>query len=459
MRIAIIGAGGYTFPLRLIRDVLAFESTQDATFALTDIDPVGLERTRRLAQRLIDGHGLPARVVAGLDRRAMLRDADVVLVTFQVGGLEAYRHDVEIPRRYGVDQAVGDTLGPGGVFRGLRTAVVLEAIASDMHELCPDALLIQYANPMAINCWLTTDLGIPTVGLCHSVQGTSRMLARILGVEDRRWTFRCAGINHQAWFTHFGCDGVDVTAELRKAVNEFSRGERYVANESDTLYGGGNERVRTAVMNLTGYFHTESSHHASEYLPYFRRTPDETQAYLPERWDYFRINQDHDAAQLERVAEEAARQPLRSSDEYAAFIIDSLITDVPRVIHGNVRNDGLITNLPSGCCVEVPCLVNANGIQPTHVGPLPEACAAMNLGSIAVQSCAVRAVQERSRELVHAAVALDPLTAAVVPLERIHSMVDEMLAAEAAWLPRFQPPAAAGKGRPPRVAGDRASAA
>jgi alpha-galactosidase len=433
----MIGAGGYTFPLRLVRDVLAFESAQDATFALTDIDPVGLERTRRLTERLIDGHGLTARVAASLDRRAMLRDADVVLVTFQVGGLEAYRHDVEIPRRYGIDQTVGDTLGPGGVFRGLRTGFVLEAIAGDMQELCPDALLIQYANPMAINCRLTADLGIRTVGLCHSVQGTSRTLARILGIEDRQWTFRCAGINHQAWFTHFACDGVDVTAELRDAVNEFARGERHVANESDTLYGGGNERVRTAVMNLTGHFHTESSHHASEYLPYFRRTPEETLAYLPERWDYLRICEAHDPAELEREAEEALREPLRPSEEYAAFIVDSLLTGVPRVIHGNVRNDGLITNLPEGCCVEVPCLVDANGVQPTHVGRLPEACAAINLGSIAVQSCAVRAVQERSRELVHAAVALDPLTAAVLPLERIHAMVEELLAAEAAWLPRL----------------------
>jgi alpha-galactosidase len=453
VRIAIIGAGGYTFPLRLIRDALAFESTQDATFALTDIDPVALERTSRLAQRMIDGHRLRARVEASVDRRAMLRGADVVLVTFQVGGLDAYRHDVEIPRRYGVDQTVGDTLGPGGVFRGLRTGVVLEAIASDMHELCPEALLIQYANPMAINCWLTADLGIRTVGLCHSVQGTSRMLARILGVEDRRWTFRCAGINHQAWFTRFSCDGVDVTAELRDAVNEFSRGDRYVPNESDTLYGGGNERVRTAIMNLTGYFHTESSHHASEYLPYFRRTPEEAQAFLPERWDYLQINEEHDPAELEREAEDAAREPLQASEEYAAFIIDSLITDVPRVIHGNVRNDGLITNLPDGCCVEVPCLVNANGIQPTHVGRLPAACAALNLGSIAVQSCAVAAAQEHSRELVHAAVALDPLTAAVMPLERIHAMVDEMLAAEAAWLPGFERPADAARARPPRAAG------
>jgi alpha-galactosidase len=306
---------------------------------------------------------------------------------------------------------------------------------------------------MAINCWLTAELGIRTVGLCHSVQGTSRMLARILGIEDRQWTFRCAGINHQAWFTQFACDGVDVTAELFDAVNEFSRGERHVPNESNTLYGGGNERVRTAVMNLTGYFHSESSHHASEYLPYFRRTPEEAQSYLPERWDYYELNLGHDPARLEAEAEAAAREPLVASDEYAAAIIDSLVTDTPRVIHGNVRNDGLIENLPGGCCVEVPCLVDANGVQATHVGRLPEACAAVNLGSIAVQACAVRATQERSRELVHAAVALDPLTAAVLSLDRIHRLVDELLEAQAAWLPQFEPEG--GNGRAPSTRGER----
>jgi alpha-galactosidase len=438
-RIAIVGAGGYVFPLRLIRDILSFESTRGATFALTDIDPAALERTRALAQRLVDGHGLPARVLADVDRRAMLDGADVVLITFQVGGIEAYEHDVEIPRRYGVDQPVGDTLGPGGVFRGLRTAPVLEAIARDMRELCPEALLLQYANPMAINCWLTSELGVRTVGLCHSVQGTSRLLARILGVEDRNWSFRCAGINHQAWFTEFTCDGRDVTAELVEAVNEFARGERHVENVSDTLYGGGNERVRTAVMNLTGHFHTESSHHASEYLPYFRRTPRETRSWVPDRWDYFRLSRRRRPETLERQAQAALRGPLVPSEEYAAWIVDSLVTGTPRVIYGNVPNDGLIENLPAGCCVEVPCLVDGAGVQPTRVGRLPEACAAVNLGSIAVQSCAVRAAQQRSRELVHAAVALDPLTAAVLPLERIHEMVDELFAAEARWLPQFAP--------------------
>src|SRR3954451_716290 len=211
---AIIGAGGYTFPLRLISDVLAFESTQDATFALTDIDPTGLERTRRLAERLIDSHDLPARVEADLDRRAMLCDADVVIVTFQVGGLQAYRHDVEIPRRYGVDQTVGDTLGPGGVFRGLRSMKALDEITRDMQRLCPDALLLNYANPMAINCWFASGEGISTTGLCHSVQHTADELASIMGLEKGSWSFRAAGINHQAWMLDFRHHGRDAMTQL-----------------------------------------------------------------------------------------------------------------------------------------------------------------------------------------------------------------------------------------------------
>ena len=246
---------------------------------------------------------------------------------------------------------------------------------------------------------------------------------------------------------HFSVGGKDATAELRAAVEAFSRGERHVPDVSDTLYGGNNERVRTEVMRLTGYFHTESSHHASEYLPYFRRSPEEVAAYLPERWDYYENSRKHalPPEALERRCGELFDKPLERSEEYAAEIIDSLVTSTPRVIHGNVRNDGLITNLPAGCCVEVPCLVDANGVQPTRVGRLPEACAAVNLGSIAVQSCAVRAAQQRSRELVHAAVALDPLTSAVLPLNRIRAMVDEMLEAEAQWLPGFGPGPFAGQ--------------
>ncbi|MGC9521926.1 MAG: alpha-galactosidase [Anaerolineae bacterium] len=439
-KITIVGAGGYVFPLTLIRDVLSFPALRDAHFSLMDIAPENLERTYRHARHLIEAHDLPATVEATTDRRASLEGADFVVITFQVGGLEAYEHDVEIPRKYGLDQTVGDTLGPGGVFRGLRTTAALDPIIADMHEVCPDALMIQYANPMSINCWYSSDAGIDTVGLCHSVQGTSQMLAERMGFEPGTWSFKCAGINHQAWFIEFKHNGEDVLDELRETMNgyaERAREARAEGNASDELYGGGGEQVRTAIMNLTGYFQTESSHHASEYLPYFRRTPEEVAHWVPERWDYYEICKNHDFEGLERRAAELAEAPLEPSHEYGAYIIESMTTNTPRVIYGNVPNTGIITNLMEGCSVEVPCLVDAQGIQPTFVGDLPPACAGVNAGSVAVQDCAVKAAQTGDKDLVRAAIALDKYTSAVLTLDEIDRMVDEMFEAEAAWLPQF----------------------
>jgi alpha-galactosidase len=440
-KITIVGAGGYVFPLTMIRDVLSFPALADIHICLMDINPDNLARTYKHARRLINEHNLPATVEATTDRRAALKGADFVVITFQVGGLEAYNLDVEIPRKYGLDQTVGDTLGPGGVFRGLRTAAALDPIIADMHEVCPDALIINYANPMGINCWYTADAGIKIVGLCHSVQGTSQMLAHRMGLEDGTWTFKCAGINHQAWFIEFKHKGEDVLPLLRQTMNDFAAQARKQLdsgeNASDELYGGGGEQVRTAIMNITGYFQTESSHHASEYLPYFRRTPEEAAYWLPERWDYYEICNSHDYDALEKRAGELAEQPLEPSHEYGAYIIESMTTNTPRVVYGNVPNTGIITNLMDGCNVEVPCLVDAQGIQPTYIGDLPAACAGINAGSVAVQDCAVKGAQTGDRDLIHAAVALDKYTGAVLTLEQIHKMVDEMFEAEARWLPQF----------------------
>jgi alpha-galactosidase len=441
LKIAIIGAGGYVFPLTLIRDLLSFPELQDSVFSLMDIDETNLSRTASYAQRLVEAHNLPAKIEQTLRQRDAVDGADVVIVTFQVGGLDAYKLDVEIPRKYGLDQTVGDTLGPGGVFRGLRSMAILAELAKNMRELCPGALLIQYANPMAINCWLTADAGVKTVGLCHSVQGTSRMLAeQIMGYEPGTWSYRCAGINHQAWFIEFTHRGEDVLADLRKTVNEYSKGGVDASNQSDDLYGGGREQVRTAIMNLTGYFQTESSHHASEYLPYFRRSKEEVARWVPERWDYYDICLHHDFEHERERVEELTTKPLSPSEEYGAYIVHSMVTGIPRVIYGNVQNTGLITNLPPGSCVEVPCLVDRQGIQPTYIGDLPPACAGVNMGSIAMQQCAVRASQTGDRELVHAAVALDKLTSAILDLPTCRAMVDEMLLAEARWLPQFAGP-------------------
>lgn len=448
-KITIVGAGGYVFPLRLIGDLLSFPDLRASTFALMDVDLARAERTAGAARELVEHHRFPTRIETTTDRRQALDGADYVIVTFQVGGIDAYRQDVEIPRRYGIDQTVGDTLGPGGVFRFLRSAPAYEAIARDMKELCPTALLINYANPMAMNCWLLNRLEIDTVGLCHSVQGTSRMLARHLDVPYDELRYLAAGINHQAWFLEFKRGDEDLYPRLREVMSRThlprrsaeglseDRGEHSEANRQASVYEGGIERVRTEIMAAFGYFHTESSHHASEYLPYFRKNPDTVNEFLPRRWDYYEICAAHDESGRTRTLLDQLKADLKPSVEYGALIVDSMETNVPRVIYGNVDNQNLISNLPSGCCVEVPCLVDGNGIQPTAVGSLPPQCAAVNRTNINVQQLAVEAVLHRNREHVYQAVMLDPLTGALLTLEQIRSMVDEMIAAEARWLPGF----------------------
>lgn len=436
-KIALIGAGGYVFPLRLIQDILAFPELQDSTFALMDIDASRLERTAGTARKLVERHKLPARIDSTTDRRQALDGADYVIITFQVGGLEAYKFDVEIPRAYGVDQTVGDTLGPGGIFRGLRTVAVLQEIATDMHELCPEALLIQYANPMAINSWAMNRLGINNVGLCHSVQGTSKMLAKTLEVPYEEVAFRAAGINHQAWFLEFKRGDEDLLPRIRDVMTREHFGTPKLPREG--IYEGpGNDRVRSDIMRLTGYFHTESPHHASEYLPWFRKNPELADYYLPDRWDYYELCAAHDEEGQSEDMLAKSEEGLKPSHEYGAFIIHSIETGTPRVIYGNVDNTELITNLPTGCCVEVPCLVDKNGIQPTHIGALPVAAAAINRTSINVQELSVEAAFSGDPSLVTAAVALDPLTASQCSLGQIREMTTRLFEAEAAWLPQFK---------------------
>lgn len=448
-KIAIIGAGGYVFPLRLVGDVLGFPELRGATITLMDIDPERLERTAGAARALAKHHHFPTTIEATTDRRQALAGASHVVVTFQVGGLEAYRQDVEIPRRYGLDQTVGDTLGPGGVFRFLRSAPAFRAIAADMAELCPEALLINYANPMAMSCWYLDRLGVHTVGLCHSVQNTSRMLARQLNVPYDEVDFLAAGINHQAWFLRFRRGNEDLYPRLRQemAARHLARGgtdglagdrgEHSEQERGDSIYEGGSERVRTEIMAAFGYFHTESSHHASEYLPFFRKDAAHIAEYIPRRWDYYEICAAHDEAGRTGELLTRLKADLAPSLEYGAQIVYGTRTGCPRVIYGNVPNRGLIPNLPDGCCVEVPCLVDGNGVQPTAVGPLPPQCAAVNRTSVNVQELAVEAALTGEREHVYQAIMLDPLTGALLTLEQIRAMVDELFAAEAAWLPDF----------------------
>jgi alpha-galactosidase len=456
-KIAIVGAGGYVFPLRLIGDLLSFPALRDSTLALMDIDEHRLERTAEAARELVRHHELPTEVVSTTDQREALRDADFVIVTFQVGGVEAYRHDVEIPRRYGLDQPVGDTLGPGGVFRFLRSVTAYRALAADILELCPRALLINYANPMAMATWFLNASGVRTVGLCHSVQNTSRMLARELDVPYDELHYISAGINHQAWFLRFERGSEDLYPRLRQTmaarhlqpaqVTEHGRDDGdHSEAAGPSVYEGGVERVRTELMDKFGYFHTESSHHSSEYVPYFRKNKALVEEYIPQRWDYYELCAAHDEQGQTTDLLERLKQQLEPSLEYGARIVNSSVTGEPTVIYGNVTNSGLIDNLPLGCCVEVPCLVDDNGLQPTVVGSLPPQLAALNHNAINVQQLAVEAALTGDREHVYHAVMLDPLTAALLTLDQIVAMVDELFAAHADslhWLDGPHPAVAA----------------
>jgi alpha-galactosidase len=439
-KIALIGAGSVVFTRNLINDVLQFPALRDSTITLMDIDAKRLALARDLVQAMIDKRGLPARVEATDDRAEAVSGARYVIVTIQVGGLEAYAHDIEIPARYGLGQCVGDTLGPGGIFRGLRTIPVLLDLCRQMDELCPpDALLINYSNPMAINCWAVSSTGRPHVGLCHSVQGTSRMLAQWVGAPYEEVTYRVAGINHQAWFLEFRHLGVDAYPRLRARIGD-----------ADVI---GQEPVRVELMRQFGYFVTESSGHASEYAPYFRKSSamiDELARRFTSEHDswfdwghtggYLKECRRRLPTYLDEVRAQASGQkplPGGNSEEYGAGIINAIETNVPFKFNGNVPNANLVTNLPQGACVEVPCLADGVGVQPTVVGALPPQLAALNRSNVNVQELAVDGALKGNREAIVHAVMLDPMTAAVSTLDEIRRMTGDLFEAEAAWLPQF----------------------
>jgi alpha-galactosidase len=407
-----------------------------------DVNPGRLSQARDLVRAIIDRQGLNTRLEATTDRREALRNAGYVITTFQQGGLDAYKLDIDIPQRYGVEQCVGDTLGPGGVFRALRTIPVLIDLCHDMDDVAPDGLLLNYVNPMAANC-LAVDLatGRPYVGLCHSVQGTGEMLAEWVGVPYEEVVFLCAGINHQAWFLEFRRGQEDLYPRIWEAI------------ERPEIYG--REPVRIELMKSFGYFVTESSGHASEYVPYFRKSAqmvneDLVPRFKDERNFWFEHGRtggylhfctkwfEEAQKDFQRMLDRVKDLPTKRSQEYGSYIIEAMETNRPTCINGNVRNVHLIENLPQGCCVEVPCLVDSRGIQPTTVRALPAQLAALNRTNINVHELTVEAALSGDPDAVYHAVTLDPLTAAVCTLPQIHSMVDELLQAETQWLPKFR---------------------
>ncbi|MGB0387891.1 MAG: alpha-glucosidase/alpha-galactosidase [Ardenticatenaceae bacterium] len=442
-KITLIGAGSVVFTRNLCSDILLTPALQESTITLMDIDATRLAQAKALVQAIVDRRGLKARVEATTDQREAVRGADYVVTTFQQGGLDAYTMDIEIPQKYGVEQCVGDTLGPGGVFRSLRTIPVLLELCHNMNDVAAaDALLLNYVNPMAANCWaVDRATGRPHVGLCHSVQGTSEMLARWIDVPYEEVVFDCAGINHQAFFTEFRRGKEDLYPLIWQAIE---RKEVYAE-----------EPVRIEMMKYFGYFVTESSGHASEYMPYFRKTADMVNNDLVPRftdqrnhwYDFGRTGGylRHCIKRLAKSKEEFQELisgdkplPTERSHEYGSFIIEAIETHQPIRINGNVPNRHLIDNLPQGCCVEVACLVDGNGIQPTRVGAMPPQLAALNRTNINVQELIVEASLTGNTDAVHHAVIMDPLTAAVCTLPQIRSMTNDMLEAQAQWLPQFK---------------------
>lgn len=444
-KIAIIGAGGITFPLRLAADLLALPELHGSELVLMDLSLKRAVRTLRAVQELCAHHGVALEAWATDDRREALKGARYVILTFQVGGIEAYRADLEIPRKYGVDLPAGDTLGPGGVFRFLRSAPALRDVAEDVRALCSEAWVLNYTNPMAMNCLYLASFGVRVVGLCHSIPGTARMLAEKLGVPFEELDYLAAGINHQAWFLRLEHRGADLRPRLLERLRaEFlpEYGGSTPWTEGTSTYVGGQERVRAELMDAFGYFVSESSHHSSEYVPYFRKNPGLVSEYIPRRWDYLRFciaNAGKEEEQT-RALVEALKRDLTPSAEYGMQVLRALQGGRPARVYGNVVNRGYVENLPAGACVEVPCTVDAGGVHPQPVGKLPLQCAALNQTNLLPQQLAVAAVLEQNPEHVTHALLLDPLTAALLTPPQVQAMTAELLQAQQRWLPEFLRP-------------------
>ncbi len=431
MKVAIIGAGSIVFCKTLMEDIMATPGLEHTEFALMAPTRTRISQVEAFAQRVIKENNLAATAYATTDRREALRGADYVIATFQIGGIKGFEYDYKIPLKYGVDQCIGDTLGPGGVFRALRSIPVAIDMARDMEELCPKALLLNYVNPMAMVCWALGTTRVNFVGLCHGVQTTMDLISGYVGVPKEEIDFLCAGINHMAWFLKLEHKGRDLYPILRE---RFEQPEYYV-----------NEKVRGEVFRHFGYFMTESTGHLSEYLPYFRKNKKALDLYCDEpafggeSGAYYTFCE-RVAAKYENrdiLAGAPTKLPPRSI-EYGSYIIEALETGKTFKFNGNVKNEGMITNLPADCCAEGPIYADRTGLHKTIVGDLPSQCAALNMTNINVQRLAVEAALTGDPEKIVHACALDPLTSAVLTLKEIREMASEMLEAEKQWLPQFE---------------------
>jgi len=436
MRIAFIGAGSFGFTRTLVKDILTFPLLENATLALMDIDAERLDHSRRAVERVVSEGKYPAKVEATLDRAEALKGADAVICTILAGGVQVWRHDIEIPKKYGVDTNVGDTRGPSGIFRALRTIPVMLSICRDMEKHCPDAILLNYTNPMAMLCRaMQRESSIKVSGLCHSVQGTAAMLARWIGAPMEEITYVSAGINHQSFYIDFRWKGKDAYPLIREAVKKPEVYEE--------------EIVRNEMFLHLGYYVTESSGHNSEYNWWFRKRPELIEKYCTHGtgWnpgvygyilDGYLKNEKTWKTEIQKWLDDPKPLDLKRGHEYAAHIIDAWAGGEPYRFNGNVPNSGIISNLPQQACVEVPVYADRRGFNSIHVGALPPQCAALVSHSIHVEEMAVEACLAGDPTMVFHAICYDPLTAAVLSLAEIREMVNEMLDKNRDHLPTFE---------------------
>ncbi len=436
-KIAFIGAGSFGFTRKLVRDLLSYPAFADATIALMDINPERLDFIRRACERIAADGKYPAKIVATLDRREALEGADGVVTTILQGGTDVWQNDIFIPKKYGIDTNIGDTRGPSGIFRFLRTVNPILEIAADIERHCPSAVYLNYTNPMAMLCRAVQGAhpGIVTSGLCHSVQGTAAMLARWIGAKPEEIAYTCAGINHQAFYIDFRWKGEDAYPLIRKAILE--RPEVY--NE---------EIVRNEMFLALGYYVTESSGHNSEYNAWFRKRQDLIEKYClpgkgwnPGEYAYIVKSYRNREKTWQEEIDKWFKEPfdLKRGQEYAASIFNAVFGDGEMFkFNGNVRNFGLVDNLPYGCCVEVPVLASRRGLEPIHVGAMPPQLALLSGTNAQIEEMVVAASAAGDKEKIYQAICYDPLTASVCSLREIRAMVDEMFAANADYLPQFK---------------------
>lgn len=426
MKVVIIGAGS-AFGSRLSVDILSRECLQDSHIALCDIHEGRLEAVHSYVSKVVKGNGLSAELSADTDRRKVLANADYVIISVAVGGPayygRPYEDEINIPLKYGIFQTVGDSVGPGGIFRALRTAPALIDMTRDIEELAPGAMIINYTNPMAALTWiLQKAYSGPVVGLCHSVQGTSKKLAGYLDIPYDEVGYRVAGINHMAWFLEFTHKGSDVYPRLREAMRD-----REIYSQ---------DPVRFEVMKNFGYFVTESSRHMAEYLPYYQHRKDLLEAYVEMRKSV-KEKRENRYEEMGLKAKSDENIELVRSHEYASGIIETGKTGGPMKFNGNVPNAGLISNLPQNCIVEVQCLVDGEGVHPCYAGALPPQCAALCRSNVSVQELMVKAALERDADAAYHALCLDPSTSANLHFDGIGKMFDELWEAEGELLSAY----------------------